>query len=150
MNSILVAYATMTGNTSTVAEAMVQHLVSKPAKALVKLIDLAELTPADLLNYDLIILGSSTWDDGDVNQVAKEFLGRLQADKLDISKLKFAIFGLGDSFYPNFCKAPDVLQTCIADLGGQVVGELLRLDGFPDEKALQATKEWVDSVLELS
>jgi len=147
MNKILVAYATMTGNTSTVAETIQQHLITKLPEAQVKLLDMADLNPVDLLDYDLVILGSSTWDDGDVNQVAREFLERLNSGETDLAQPKFAIFGLGDSFYPEFCKAADVLKINISEHKGQVVGELLRLDGFPDDEVMKTACEWADTLL---
>jgi len=147
MNSILIAYATMTGNTSTVAEAMVEHLGSKHTNLQTKLIDMAELPPKDILSYDLVVLGSSTWDDGDVNQVAREFLLKLHQDCSDLSGHKFAIFALGDNFYPEFCKAADVLEKNIAELGGQVIGEALKLDGFPDDDTLQSANNWLDTII---
>jgi flavodoxin I len=147
MNSILVAYATMTGNTSTVAEAMLEHLGAVLPNVQVKLADLSDLNPVDLLEYDMIILGSSTWDDGDVNQVAREFLDKLESSKQDLSKQKFAIFSLGDSFYPDFCKAGDIIKESITKLEAKVVGDLHKIDGFPDDTAFEKANAWLDSVL---
>ena len=58
------------------------------------------LTPKDLLGYDVLILGVSTWDAGDLPYDWAIFYDQL--DDYDFSKTKVIMFGLGDQFgYPE-------------------------------------------------
>jgi flavodoxin I len=58
------------------------------------LIDVSTLKPIDLEQYDNLILGTSTWGMGDLQDDWDAFIPRLEAAKLDGKTI--ALFGLGD------------------------------------------------------
>jgi len=147
VRSILVTYATTTGNTLTVAEAILKHLASKQAGLQTELVDMDDLTPSALLNYDLVFIGSSTWGEGEFNEVAEEFFEKLKNSKLDLSKTKFAVYGLGDKIYDNFCLVVELMTNQLKDKKAEVLGETLKINGFPDEKVIHSVEAWLDSIL---
>ncbi len=126
MANILLVYGSTTGNTEMTAEQIADSLSAHQ----VEVQDVVDTTPEDLESAEILILGSSTWDDGLLQQDFREFVEGLE---VDLSGKKMAIFGLGDSNYPDFCEAADILEDKFTGMGGKPVVDSLRIDGFPDE-----------------
>lgn len=126
MANILLVYGSTTGNTEMAAEQIAENLSAHQ----VEMQDVADTAPEDLEGAEVLILGSSTWDDGLLQQDFRDFAENLS---VDLSGKKVAVFGLGDSNYPDFCEAATILEKKVAELGGQLMIEPLRVDGFPDE-----------------
>ncbi len=126
MAKVLIVYGSTTGNTEMVAEELSDNLGDHE----VEVQDVAETSPEDLTAYDLLVLGSSTWDDGLLQPDFREFVEDLD---VDLSGKKVAIFGLGDSNYPDFCEAANILEEKVSAMKGELAVDTLRIDGFPDE-----------------
>jgi flavodoxin len=67
----------------------------------------------------------------------------------------FAIFGLGDSAYPQFTGAVNHLEEFVKKLGGKLVIESCRIDGFffdqeNNEKKLTDWSARLDNILKTS
>jgi flavodoxin I len=136
MSKILIVYGSTTGNTEMVAEEIIDLL--KDHEVLLQ--DVADTNPEDLTKYDVLVLGSSTWDDGLLQQNFRDFVEGLE---VDLTGKKLAIFGLGDSNYPDFCEAADILEETFTKLGGKTIVATLKIDGFPDEEENeQKIKAW--------
>lgn len=54
---------------------------------------------------------------------------------------KAACFGPGDSSYPQFCKAVDILEERLKECGGEIVLDSLKIDGEVEPR-LEEAKEW--------
>ena len=66
------------------------------------------------------VLVSSTTGDGDQPESAERVWRRIKKRSLasdHLSRLKFAILGLGDTNYTQFCNGPKTLQSRMLDLG---------------------------------
>lgn len=75
----------------------------------------------DAADYDLILLGTSTWGDGEVQD---DWYGVLDTLKgLSLSGKKVAIFGVGDSeSYPDtFCDGMKVIYDAAVETGAEIV-----------------------------
>ena len=111
MDKVHVIYGSTTGMTEAVAD--------KIAKAL----------DAQAFNIDaeLLVLGSSTWGVGDLQD---DWAAQLDGVKANFAGKKVATFGLGDSvgFADSFCVAAETLATAAKDAGATLVGEVLKLD----------------------
>ncbi|MGD9129195.1 MAG: flavodoxin domain-containing protein [Candidatus Woesebacteria bacterium] len=144
MSKNLILYGTMTGNTEQVAQSIYQELKKKDTE----IKNVNDMTVADLLAYDTLILGAPTWDDGELLADFQEFLEEAQAKKIQLKGKNLAIFGLGDSSYPKFCKSADILERMATKLGGKSIIEKLRIDGFPDEERnVKNLKQWLDKLV---
>lgn len=140
MAKTLIVYGSTTGNTEMVAETILEHLEDHD----VTLQDVADTNPEELNDYENLVLGSSTWDDGLLQQDFRDFVEGLD---LDLSGKKLAIFGLGDSNYPEFCTAPEILEETFTNLGGETIVPHLRIDGFPDEEENeQKIEAWAEKL----
>lgn len=140
MADVLIVYGSTTGNTEMVAEQVMELLEGKD----VTLKDVADVTPEELGEFEAVIMGSSTWDDGLLQADFRDF-----AEDLDVSLSgkKMAVFGLGDSSYPAFCEAAGLLEEVVAKLGGELIVESLKIDGFPDEEENEEkVKVWVGNL----
>lgn len=131
---ILIAYGTNSGGTLVTAECMKD--VFERHQHIVDLIRADLVDPDSFNTYDLIILGSCTWE---VVTPQHRFEGALQEHVLSLkNKLKgktypdkkFAVYALGDSSYTSFCSAANHLVALVRQLKGQLIGEVLRIDKF--------------------
>lgn len=147
MSKVLISYATMSGNTQKVADHIAQELSKYMPEVETKLVDMMELTEEQFAEYDLVMLGSSTWTDGDYNPISLEFFSQLQGTTTDFSKLRFAIFGLGESYYPEFCTVVDKMAQVLKSKNGIIIGEPLKLDGYVDDNMLSKASEWSINVI---
>ncbi|MDP3509657.1 MAG: flavodoxin [Candidatus Melainabacteria bacterium] len=119
-------YGTMTGNTASVAEAIQATLPDLIDE--VKCIDKAKAD--DFRSCDLLVLGGSTWGDGELTDDWADFFPQL--DQIDFTGKTVALFGVGDqvSYTYNFVSAMKLLYDKVIDRGARVIACNLPIDGF--------------------
>lgn len=140
--NILIAYASNSGNTLYVSERIAATL--QQAGHTVTVRNIAELSPTELGDYDLTLLGSPTWLrktadgplEGQLTQQWYDFAERVRGANLPTGR-QFAVFALGRHEYTRFCGAADELEKLVADLKGKLVIESLRFDGFPQHRDIE-------------
>ena len=141
MSKILVAYGSLTGNTQMVAERIADHCKSQGHS--VTLQNIGELAPTDLLAYEVLVLGSSTWDDGQLQVDAQGIVDQCSRAPIDLKTTRYATFGCGDSSYITFCLAVDTLSDLLKKSGSKQLIAGLKIDGFPEmPENITATEEW--------
>ncbi|RLD77193.1 MAG: flavodoxin [Bacteroidetes bacterium] len=89
MKKIGIFYGSSTGNTEIVAD-KIKALFGKDAEA----INIDSASKEDFEKYDFLVLGTSTWGIGDMQDDWEDFIEILEDVNLD--KKKVALFGLGD------------------------------------------------------
>jgi flavodoxin I len=143
----LVLYGTLTGNTEMAAKALYGKLIAvAPGRAL-ELANVRDVAPEQLRQYDYVIFGASTWDDYG-NPDTEDFLAKLKTAAPDLSGVKFAFFGLGDSSYHNFCGAIDLAkQVAVGDCHCAVYPEAFTIDGYPEEEMIAGLARWAQNFL---
>lgn len=100
---IAVVYASGSGNTKALTDQIVNRL-----GGYVKVFDVKDVDVTKLVNFDVLIVGSYTWGDGDLPVRMKKFYERLET--VDISHMKTAVFGTGETGYFHYCRAVDMLR----------------------------------------
>ncbi len=143
---ILVAYATLSGNTQMVAEHIYEYLKSKGHDT--TLLNQDDLDPQQLNEYQLALLGSSTWGDGEPNPTSEVFMQKLKDHAEPFGEVKFAVFGLGDSSYAHFCGIADRFSELLHEKQKITVVENLKIDGYPEDSALTAANEWAQKAVD--
>ncbi len=110
-------YASSTGNTEDVAKRIIDALGVD-----IKPIDIANEGCDQISSYDKIILGISTWGEGDLQDDWEEIWDDFCA--IDFSGKTVAMFGLGDQDgYPDeFVDALGTMYEQVLSAGGTVVG----------------------------
>jgi len=135
-----VYYGSQTGNARRLASEAAEALKSSGRS--VKLASLADTRPRDLRQLEQALFVVSTQGDGEPAEDCRDFFEALGADRApDLSGLKFAVLGLGDSSYPQFCATGKELDLRLEVLGG---GRLQpRLDA--DLDYARAASQWLQS-----
>ncbi|MBI5466916.1 MAG: flavodoxin family protein [Candidatus Kerfeldbacteria bacterium] len=147
-----IIYATNSGGTQQAAMQIAEQLHA--AKHTVNLKRAYEAKPEDLQHADVVILGSCTWlgkvgekmEQGQLQEHMQEFVDRVGSAKYP--GLPCAVFGLGDSSYTHFCAAADHLVTFVERIGGQLLGQPLRFDGyyFDLPQSRLTIERWIEDV----
>ena len=116
-------FASSTGNS--------EEIANKISAALndIQVFDLAGTKIEKINEYDKLILGSSTWGDGELNDDWEDAWSDFC--KLDLSNKTIALFGLGDqeSYSDEFCSAMGIIYEQIAKSGAKIIG-FTSVDGY--------------------
>lgn len=123
----LVLYGSLTGNTEYVATLISENLNQNNVDH--ELINVTELSPQKILEFDNLIIGCSTWDYGQLQDDFKTFFAEIQS--YDFTGKKFAVFGCGDSSYVDFCEAVTIIEKFLTSKKATKIIAGLKIDGFP-------------------
>lgn len=145
---VLVTYTTLTGNAELVARRISEKLTELGFSTEIDIKDGIELTSEDFSNYEFVFLGASTWGEGDFNPLTEEFVATLSGNPPKLTGRRVAYFGLGETHYDNYCKAIDRLAELFNGWGADQVGDILKIDGYPDEEVMAMVTDWVEKVVE--
>ena len=91
----------------------------------------ADKLSADLVKeYDLLILGTSTWGDGELQDDWYDGIKVLKS--ADLSFKSIALFGCGDSesYCDTFCDGMGILYEELKDSGCSFIGNKVGTDGY--------------------
>ncbi|WP_122894106.1 flavodoxin [Arcobacter peruensis] len=124
-------YASSTGNSEEIADKIASELGG------IEIFDLSSSSVEKIYEYDKVILGGSTWGDGELNDDWDEAWDSFKT--LDLTDKTIALFGLGDQDgYPDeFCSALGIIYEQVSTSGAKIVG-FTSIDGydFDDSKAV--------------
>ncbi len=118
MKSIGIFYGSSTGTTSDLAQKIASALGVDSANVM----DVANADAAAVAKYDVLLLGSSTWGLGDLQDDWESFLPKLKGENL--SGKKVGLFGCGDasSYSDTFCAALGTIKAELANTGCTFIG----------------------------
>ncbi len=139
MAKVIIVYGSTMGNTETLSKSVEEGLKGLGMDVLVK--NVVETKPEELKNYDAIVLGCSTWGDGELQDDFIEFESKM--NDLILTGKKAACFGPGDNemYADTFCMAVDILEDRLKKCGAEIVVDSLKIDGDV-EPGLEKAKEW--------
>lgn len=121
-----IIYGTETGNSKKVASQLLAGF--KKNKIQAKAVDAFQYDVAKLEKEEMVLFVMSTQGEGEFPQNAVAFYEKLSASKANLSKVKFAVLGLGDSSYPLFCQAGVLLDEALGNLGAERILPLVKAD----------------------
>lgn len=140
--SIQIISASQTGNARKVAEQLQQTLLNQQFNT--TLTAAADYKPKNLINEQILLLITSTQGEGEPPEEAislHKYLFGKKAPKLE--QLSFAVLGLGDSSYPQFCGAAQQFDNQLALLGGKRLIEY----GQCDLDFQAAANAWIEQLI---
>lgn len=143
--AITVLYGSQTGNARRLAEQLVRRFESDGLQA--RLVRADTYPQRELVQERYLFVVISTQGDGEPPDDARglfEFLFSKRAPQLP--QLGFAVLGLGDSSYPQFCVIGRQLDARLADLGGR----RLIAAGEADLDIETVADPWLGSVVALT
>lgn len=120
-------YATESGNAEEVAADLQKR--AKAAGFAPRLLDAADIAPADLIDTANLLVVASTWGEGDPPSRAEAFYRAMLADEAPrLEGTRFGVLALGDSSYARFCEVGRRLDERLEALGGERLVALLACD----------------------
>jgi flavodoxin I len=134
MSKIIIVYASMSGNTEEIAEAIAVGIQEAGIEPELK--NVMDVNASELEKYEGVLLGSYTWGDGDLPDEFEDFYEEM--DHINLDGRKFGVFGSADSSYAEFGAAVDTLEKKLTELGAEKVFDGLKVELNPskEEKAL--------------
>lgn len=141
MVSIIICYASFSGNTKEVAELIAQTLADLGHDAVLHRIN-RNTPPPDLTPYDMIMMGTFTWGKGVTPAIMKNFV----AD-VGYKPEKIAVFGTGDTQFGGddlFCRAVDRLAVFY-----ESPYTVLKIEQSPRGVQEEKVRKWTKEVLQI-
>lgn len=109
-------YGTATGTTEKIARRIGQLLEIDEKD----IHNVADVAPSSVAGYDLLLLGTSTWGAGDLEDDWEDYINGLQV--LDLKGKKIALFGCGDeTMKDTFCSGVGILHDRLKDTGATFI-----------------------------
>ncbi|MCS7459271.1 flavodoxin [Paenibacillus doosanensis] len=138
MSKIIMVFASMTGNTEDMADAIAEGVQEAGAELDQK--NVIDVNAGVLEEYEGILLGAYTWGDGDLPDEFLDFYEEM--DDLDLSGKKAAVFGSCDSSYSEYGAAVDTLIAKLQERGAEVVLDGLKVELSPSQDEKETCKQF--------
>jgi flavodoxin I len=130
----IVVYGSFVGNTETMAKYIARGLGQAGLEAVTR--DVINVAARELLDFDLLLLGSPTYEPKMIQDDMLPFYAQLT--NYDLTGKLAAAFGPGDSAWPDFCTAVEMLEARLAASGATLVAPLYTIDGIVEEREAEA------------
>ncbi|MGP4105676.1 flavodoxin [Virgibacillus sp. L01] len=146
MGKVLMLYASMTGNTELMAEIIAEVVENRGHEVVTKTFDLDSIDVEELLEYDGVLVGTYSWDDGELPYEAEDFYEEL--DDVDITGKIVGVFGSGDSFYDSYGGASQMMGERFKEKQANLVAERLIVDLEPDKEDVVRCQQFAETFCE--
>lgn len=147
MPTIQIIYASTSGHTEYVVQRLVEFLESSKYQVTSAKVEVSK--PEDLLNGDLLILASGTWNtggvEGQMNPHMHDFL-LTTAKEIDLGGKKVMLIALGDDRYYYTCRAGEHMRNFVMSHGGKVIEPSLLVVNEPYGQE-ERIEKWSQKVL---
>ncbi|WP_059172168.1 flavodoxin [Bacillus sp. FJAT-27445] len=138
-----IVYASMTGTTELMANTIAEELEESGIEVVQK--DVLEACGGELPGFDLILIGSYTWGDGDLPDEMDDFYSELL--ETDLAGKPAVVFGAGDSSYEHFARAVDILEETLRGQGCLILLDGVKADGEPDDEIMEISRTFAKKVV---
>lgn len=126
----LLLYGTLSGSTMTAAELVAASLRESGHDVTTLSVDQAN--PDMVAPHGAVVIASPSWEDrgldGQPLPEVRQFIESLKSS--DLAGKKIALLGLGDTSYPHFCGAIDVMEGLLKKIQISPSIESLRIDKY--------------------
>lgn len=140
----VILYGTETGTGELVADAIADVLAADHDPSIY---DMAEYAAEDLDTDVFLVVVCSTYGEGELPSSALPFADELDEEKPDLTGLRFAVFGMGDSVYGDtYNRGGEIMAEKLTALGATQVGEHFRHDASSAIKPAKAAEEWAQAL----
>jgi sulfite reductase (NADPH) flavoprotein alpha-component len=138
---VTILFGSQTGTAETLSKKAAKQL--KAVNCEPTILDMSEVTPADLQSIQHLLLITSTYGEGDPPDNAQALHAALLAEGAPrLEGLNYSVLGLGDSSYADFCQCSKEFDGRLEALGAKRVAPMVEADGDPDDPFA----EWIASV----
>jgi sulfite reductase (NADPH) flavoprotein alpha-component len=148
--SILITYASQTGNAQAIAKRCATALNISETSSVIAL---NALTLEHLTNIEKILFVVSTYGDGEAPDNGSLFtkLAKILSSK-KLTNLQYSVIALGDSEYPEFCAFGYQINQTMLNAGAQSMGNVITVDNYNEQttKLASITPDWIKIEHELT
>jgi len=131
--SLQILFGSESGNAQNLAHVISDSLQNEGIENLVR--DMGEVAPEEVLTFSKLIIVTSTHGDGEPPTNASEWMSYLKfTDDLALPKLKYAVLGLGDTYYPHFCQCGKDFDLYLSKRGAHAMLNRLDCDLYYEEQ----------------
>jgi len=146
MTAVKVLFGTESGNAELVADDIAETFNNAGVTA--EVVAMEDFDVADLPDAGTVVVVTSTYGEGELPATTAPFQEALLAANPDLSRLRFAAFGLGDSTYVTYNNAIGILTKDLSGLGAQQVGEIGRHDAVSGESFTDVAVAWAKTIVD--
>ncbi len=114
---LTVLFGTESGNSESLADRSVKEARKRGLRA--RMVNMADVSPADLAKTKHLLVIVSTWGDGEPPETAAAFHKQFMTDDIPLAGVKFTVCALGDTSYEKFCHTGKEFDERLAALGGE-------------------------------
>ena len=144
---ITILYGTETGNAEMLADDIASHLKAHETETA----NLSDFSPDDFEATVVYLFVCSTYGDGELPASAKPFGAAMDVRKPDLSAVRFAVFGLGDSEYEEtFNHGSKRIMELMEAAGAKRIGDRVTHDASGSDMAEDIALPWADDIVELA
>ncbi|MCH4168168.1 MAG: flavodoxin [Streptococcaceae bacterium] len=144
MATAKIVYASMTGNTEEIADIVSEALENLDIE--VEVDECTSVEAEDLLDYDINIVATYTYGDGELPDEIVDFYDDLQ--DLDLSGKIYGVVGSGDTFYDEFCKSVDEFDEAFAKTGATKGAESVKVDLAAEDEDIEKLEAFAKALVE--
>ncbi len=138
MANVVLIYASMTGNTEEMSEAIAEGVREEGGELVMK--SVMDANASELEQYDGILLGAYTWGDGELPDEFLDFYDEM--DDIQLAHKKAAAFGSCDSNYIAYGEAVDILIDKLQECGAEVVLPGLKVELMPNSQDKETCRQF--------
>lgn len=110
---------------------------------------MGDIDPETIHEMKHLVIVTSTYGDGEAPDNASEWLSYIKfGDDINLEHLKYAVIGLGDTYYPHFCQAGKDFDQYLSERGAHAMLKRLDCDLYYEEQYPDWLKE-LKSVLKI-
>jgi MioC protein len=142
---IRILFGTESGNSEMAADDVAEYINEFGDEAQVVPMEKYDVT--GLADEGFVIVITSTYGEGELPETTAPFYAALESAQPDLSRLKFAAFGLGDSTYDTYGNGIDVVSGLLEGLGATRIGETGRHDAAKGEALSEVAIQWAKSIM---
>lgn len=107
-------------------------------------LDMGEVEPESIFDFDKVLIVTSTYGDGEAPDNASEWLSYIKfGEELELSHLKYAVIGLGDTYYPHFCQCGKDFDLYLSKRGAHAMLNRLDCDLYYEEQY----PDWINNLI---
>lgn len=145
MAVVHVLFGTESGNAEMVADDIADAFRDQGFESVTA--ELTDIEVADLGKMELAVFVTSTYGEGGLPETATPFYDALLNQRPDLTGLRFAAFGLGDSLYETFNNAIETIRAALSDLGAEQIGTTGKHDAASAVPATELAGSWAGELL---
>lgn len=146
MDGAVILVGTETGTAEDIADELSEALSEAGVEA--EIHDMEDVGPEVIEDGKALFICTATHGDGELPDNSTEFYEALEDEEPDLSGVSFAVLGLGDSAYADFCEAGRIWSRFLSGLGAREVVERFEIDGYPEDEDVEGAREWAAGAAE--